>query len=250
MSKINEEAIIARIKKLLRHAESAAKLGSQAEAETFSNKVNELLLEYNLEMAQVQSSPDEDKFATWTYAESISFADNQSGNRWKKALVYALCEYNFCSSTINAYTKTFRVYGQMQNVDTVIWMYNYLSVGLLRLAQEKHMALTPTQKATYNRYAYLKDFLLGAVAGLEQKLEAQRKSHQQANALTGLMIVNKDALNEFVKKAVPDLKQARKPKIVMVGHGYTSGVKAGMEFQVGGALGSPNYAPKPKAIGS
>lgn len=228
------ENIVQRIKGLMRHADSAKELGSLEEAEIFTNKVNELLQKYNLEMAEVVATADKqnDQFKNWLYSESISYRDNQSGQRWRLALVEILCKHNYCSYTFKSGMKTFTVYGHLQNVDTVVWLYNYLSIGLLRLAQEHHVALPTEMKLYYNRYAYLKDFLMGAVNGLDQKLEAQRLASAQANKLTGLMVINKDALKKFVETTRPGIKTS-KSKPISVGSGYRHGIKAGLNYSIG-----------------
>jgi hypothetical protein len=244
----NTENIIQRIKGLMRHADSAKEMGSLAEAETFTNKVNELLLQYNLEMAEVVATADKqnDQFKNWMYSESISYKDNQSGQRWRLSLVETLCDNNLCSYTFKSGMKTFTVYGHMQNVDTVVWLYNYLSIGLLRLAQENHVALPAETKLFYNRYAYLKDFLLGAVRGLGEKMEAQRVASAQANKLTGLMVINKKALGEYLDKTNPGIKSV-KFKTVEVGSGYRKGLEVGRNYSIGKPL-EGNSTPEPKKL--
>lgn len=236
-STTNLDNIIQRIKGLMRHADSAKEMGSLAEAETFTNKVNELLMQYNLEMAQVVATADKqnDQFKNWMYSEDISYKDNQSGQRWRLGLVKVLCNHNLCSYTWNSYRKTFTVYGHMQNVDTVVWLYNYLSIGLLRLAQENHVALPAKTKLLYNRYAFLKDFLMGAIVGIEEKLEAQTLASAQANQIQGLMVINKAALGEYLKKTDPTVRTV-KQKMIYVGSGYNDGVEAGRNYSIGKPL--------------
>lgn len=92
-----QNAIISRIKKLMRHAESAKKLGSLEEAETFSAKVEELILEYNIELSQVKLEENEGEFDKWMYSEKLSYKDNQAGQRWRMELIEVLTKHNFCS---------------------------------------------------------------------------------------------------------------------------------------------------------
>jgi hypothetical protein len=245
----DNQTIIQRIKGLMRHADSAKEMGSLAEAETFTNKVNELLLQYNLEMMDVIAAADKnDQFKNWMYTENISYKDNQSGSRWKKLLVNVLTKHNLCTYTTLDYNKTFQVYGHMENVDVVVWMYNYLTIGLLRLAQEKHVALDPLIKAQYNRYAFLKDFLLGAVRGIDQKLEAQKQQSVELSKVTALIRTNEIALNGYLEKVVPKLGKARKSKTVYVGEGYGMGVEAGRNYNIGKPVGEGSKIPQSKQL--
>ncbi len=231
-----QEQIISRIKKLLKHAESAKQLGSLSEAESFAQKATELLLEHNLEMSQINMSEDSDQFEKWIYGESISYKDNQSGQRWRYNLINTLTSHNLCNFTFNTYMKTFRVYGRMENVDIVVWMYNFLSTAMLRIAQESHVKLNEETRRYYNRYAFLKDFLLGAVQGLNDKLEEQRRS--QSQNITSMILVNKDALEKYITKEVPNLKEARKRKVVIVGEAYNDGYEVGKNMSINKPLQS------------
>lgn len=228
-----QNAIIARIKKLMRHAESAKKLGSLEEAETFSAKVEELMLEYNIELSQVKLEENEGEFDKWMYGEKVSYKDNQAGQRWRLNLVETLCKYNFCNYTWNSRSHTFRVYGRMENVDTVVWMYNFLSIGLLRLAQEAHVKRDVMDSFIYgqNRYSFLKDWLIGAVDGLKRKFRLQREQSAYSEEIGGLVLYNKEALAKFLKVQDPTVKEVRM-KEINVGPAYRKGVKAGENYSI------------------
>lgn len=231
---MSKDHIIQRIKKLLKHAESAKELGSKEEAQAFAGKANELLMEHNLSMLDVAQSAEGDAFSEYVYGEKISYKDNQSGSRWKFELITVLTYFNLCNFTFNRGLKTFRVYGKMQNVDVVVWMYNFLSIGLLRLAQEAHVNMDPMMKVMYsNRYAFLKDFLLGAVVGIRRKLQAQRDEMAKSSQFNALMVVTDKQLGAFIGKAAPDVKEnTREAKTIMVGPAHSLGVKAGEKFNI------------------
>lgn len=230
------EKIKVRIAQLRKHSESAKNLGSLAEAEAFAMKANELLLEYNLKESEIDMSDDKDKFKKWGYSERLSFKCNQSGQRAKLKLVSVLCKHNLCQYIQDPYDKTFEVFGNMENVDNLVWMYNFLSVGLLRLAQESHVALSPMTKQMYNRYAYLKDFLLGAATGIDHKLTTQTAANAQVNQILAMIKVNKDDLDLYMSKTRSTKKT--KMKAIKVGFGYGEGVKAGENFNITKPLGS------------
>lgn len=229
-----KERLLIRIKKLMKHAESAKALGSLAEAETFSQKVSELLIEYNLTMAEVAeiADKDDDEFAKWIYGEDISYRDKRAGSRWRFELVGTLCNNNFCNFTYNSQKKTFRVYGRMENVDTVVWLYNYLSIGLFRIAEDEFTKLNPMEQVRYGgSRKYQKDFLLGAVVGIGRKFKKQKEENERAGQINALMVVNKEALKRFITQQDLNLKTV-KQRTVYVGAAYSKGVEAGEKYNI------------------
>lgn len=242
----NKDQILARIKKLLNHAKSARQMGSLQEAEAFAEKANELIIEYNLSIAEVDGVDLENKFDTWKFSESVNYGDNQSGSRWKYLLMAVLCEHNLCSFTFRQKQKTMKVYGMMENVDVVVWLYNYLSVGLLRLAQSSYNLISNKP----NRYSYLKDFLIGAVAGLNRKFEDQKKKFKEIASFGTLMVVNQKALNEFVKKEVPEIKDGSgiKKTINVDYNAYSEGFVAGKNYNINKPLSNSNSTSTTKSL--
>lgn len=225
------EVIKSRIAKLKKHAESAAIFGSVEEAATFTLKVSELLLEYNLLESDINMSDDSDKFKNWTYSEKLSFQCKQSGQRAKLELVGVLCKHNLCNYIWQSRAKTFEVYGKVENVDQVVWLYNYLSVGLLRLAQQAHVDALKNQTCFTNRYSFLKNFLIGAAQGIDKQLEKQKRESIRYSDTTSLIKVNKDDLLEYVTKTTPNVKEVTM-KIIKVGQGYNQGIEAGESYSI------------------
>jgi len=230
------KVIISRIKKLMKHAESAKSLGSLEEAETFSAKVEELMIEYNIELSQIKINQNEDEFEKWQYSEKINYKDNQAGQRWRLDLVEVLSKHNFCNYTWNSGTKTFRVYGRMENVDTVVWMYNFLSIGLYNLAVK--MYNIPNFDFDYriiynnNRYFFLKDWLTGAVQGINNKLQKQKDQSIYSDKLTGLILYNSEALERYLLLTNKNVKTVKTKEVQIVGPAYESGIKAGENYVI------------------
>jgi hypothetical protein len=248
-AKIN--VIISRIKKLMRHAESAKKLGSLEEAETFSAKVEELMIEYNIELSQIDLDKDtsynEHEFDKWQYSEKINYKDNQAGQRWRLDLVAVLSKHNFCNYVFNSGTKTFKIYGQMENVDTVVWMYNFLSIGLYHLAVKLYnipnFDLDYRKIYNNNRYFFLKDWLSGAVQGINNKLQKQKDDSIYSDKITGLVLYNNEALVRFLTSTNKNVKTVNLKAIQIIGPAYEDGIKAGENYNINSRL-STEQSPK------
>ena len=231
---MSREEIIERIKKLMRHSKSAEALGSIEEAEAFAKKATELLMEYNLEMIDIlkDEANTENEFANWCYSEKVSYKDTQGGNRWKLTLMSHLTHANFSSYTYNRYFKTLRVYGRIQNVEVVVWMYNFITTSMLSIARQHYALLSDAEKIFYPKYRYFPDFLLGAANGIGAKLRAQRAEMTQSDNLHALMVLTEDALQRFVKIENPDIKEGRKAKKKFVGPGYSTGFEVGQNYSI------------------
>ncbi len=224
------DIIINRIKKLLKHADSAKELGSIEEAEAFIKKANDLLLAHNLELHQIPLNEDEDMFAKWIYGEDISYKDNQAGNRWQLDLIKVLCKHNLCNYTFRYRLKTFRVYGRLENVDIVHYLFNYLSIGLIRLSRESYKSLSKEKRNNY-RSAYLKSFLLGAVDGIDVKLKESLNKSNYKEQVQGLILYNDKALEKFINEKVPNIK-TRALRSVNIGEGYEEGFESGKNYSI------------------
>ncbi len=230
------ESIKARIKKLILHAESAKSLGSLEEAETFSAKVEELMIEYNIELSEIDLDKDENEFDKWMYSERINYKDNQAGQKWRLDLIAVICKHNFCNYTWNPSTKTFKIYGRMENVDVVVWLYNFLSIGLFRLGVK--MFNTPDIDIDYrkiynnNRYFFLKDWLCGAVIGINIKLQKQKDSSINHDAINSLILYNSEALERFLKTTNPTCKTVKIKPTQISGPAFESGIIAGENYTI------------------
>jgi hypothetical protein len=228
-----KEQIISRIKKLLKHAESAKSIGSLKEAEVFAAKAQELLMEYNVTMMEVAmaAEKDNDQFASWTYGESISYAD-LSGNRWKFELIDVLTKHNLCRFTFNKYLKTFRVYGNMSNVDTVVWLFNFINIALLRLSKDSYCAIPMDRRFLTTRRAYIQSFLVGAVHGLDKKLQLQREEQARNAKMHDLIVYNAKALETYLQIIVPNIKPGKGFGKTDLGMGYREGYETGKGLTV------------------
>lgn len=231
MDKNHIETIKERIAKLRKHAESADKLGSQEEAATFAAKATELLLEYNLLESDIKMGDNINRFKHWKYSERLSYKCNQSGQRAKLKLVKILCSHNLCDYVWRSGPKTFEVYGNMENVDQVVWLYNYLSVGLLRLAQQAHVEGTKNGSITINRYSFLKNFLIGAASGIDNQLKRVREANIHSSNINALIKVNNGYLEKFLEEDHPNIKGV-KSRIIIVGQGYIDGIEAGENYSI------------------
>jgi hypothetical protein len=227
----NIDIIKSRIKKLLKHAESAKNLGSIHEAELFAAKATELITEYNLNLLEILSFNNEkEDFSNYMYGETLSYRDNQASHGWRYRLCQVITKHNFCNFTYKSYIYTLRIYGRVENVDTCVFLYNYLSIAILRIGQEKWKNSSELIQARYTRFKFLKDFCIGAVQGINNQLKKQKEA--QSEKISALILYNDKALGEFLKIENPDIKIKSGVKKTKVGAGYHIGFEAGEKMKI------------------
>jgi hypothetical protein len=112
-------------------------------------------------------------------------------------------------------------------------MYNFLSIGLLRLAQEAHVNRDLMSQVIYGerRYAFLKDWLVGATVGIDNKLTKQKEQSVHSEEISGLVLYNKEALKKFLKIENPEIKTVKRKRIA-VGPAYKDGIEAGENYSI------------------
>lgn len=260
MSHEDLNAIKEKLQKLMAKADSAKEIGNAAEAAAFSAKVNDLLTKYNLEMADVEFSKEDEVIAD--NANGLILL-NKTG-RWTSRLLSVLCNYNYCKSVYHTFgrSKEMRVtiVGKKENVEVVLFLYNILKSQLEKIAKnEWRLYMKDTQlkiKAAYqdvpsgmskmtdnmikrpwkyfksvmNRQAFYKSFFLGAVVGVNERLESEMKKAEvtYGEKVTALVRVNDAQIERFIAEKFGNLGRFKKAKSISInGAVYEKGVEAG-----------------------
>jgi hypothetical protein len=235
---MSNEIIVKKIQALFNKAASAKEINSLEEANAFAAKAHELLLKHNLDLTDLAiASKNPDSFKGWVYSEEIKYTDNQSGQAWRLQLINVLAMFNLCSFTFNRKEQYFNVYGREENVDTVVWLYNYLGVNLSKIAFKKFKELDKVSKAKYTRFRFLKDFLLGAVLGLQSQFKKQQEEHALVEKITALIKSNIEVLDKYIDKKFPNIPEASVSKNShKAGSAYVDGFIVGENISLGAAL--------------
>lgn len=245
------EKILDRVKKLLAKAESAKEIGSLAEAEAFMQKVNELMIEYNLSMHDIRmaAAADNDKFADWIYGEYVEYKENLAGGRWRMDLIKMICRHTLTGIVFNTHIKKFRVYGQIENVESTVWQYNFLSSRLLSMAKDARKE--SAEALEHCRHTFLKDYLMGSIHGIERKLIEQAKESKLKDAVNQLIKYNDKALDEYVKEKVGDvIKSMPRGNQTLASGAYKKGYNDGKSMSMGNRLSASEQAVQKKLLGS
>ena len=255
------EKIIDKIKKLAAKAESAKEIGNIEEAAAFSAKVNEMLTQYNLDMAELGTESEEE-------IGDEKFFDMNLNYRWKIDLLTVLCEYNYCEcfftrhvkgykATRSGYKTTYErehsstIIGKPENVEVVRYLHSMLVSQFQTMAgnawgaylkdvrrQLVELGYAPNGRvykdpAKYTNatsaHVYKTSFYKGAVAGVLKKLKEQMEKAEQKHGqkMTDLMVVNNAAVQAYMKEHFGKMGTMRNSKSELNASAYRKGVEAG-----------------------
>lgn len=260
MSHEDLNAIKEKLQKLMVKADSAKEIGNAAEAAAFSAKVNDLLTKYNLEMADIEFSKEDEVIA-----------DDQKGlillnktGRWTSRLLSTLCNYNYCKCVYHTFGRSkemcVTIIGKKENVEVVRFLYDILKSQLEKIAKNewrlymkdiqlkilaaRQEVLTESSKMTenmvkkpwkyfksvMNRQAFYKSFFLGAVVGVNERLESEMKKAEvtYGEKVTALVRVNDAQIERFIAEKFGKLGGFKKAKSISINSSvYEKGLEAG-----------------------
>ena len=197
---MEREDIIVKIRKLLKLQYGAEQIGSTGEAYQAARMVQKLLLEYNLQMSDIEESEDGDATRI-TESDGIPYAD-QYGNTWKLQLMNVICKFNLCRCLYNGPTRKMTIVGAEANVIICREFYQYLLKVFTRLSMDR---LNEAQnEAMHNRRfltedkkkEYVRSYLEGVGQGLYENYESRQATVQE----TGLVLCHNSLIDTFLKE--------------------------------------------------
>lgn len=254
--------IFQKIQKLYAKAMSSKNIGSLKEAEAFMLKVQEYLAEYNLEMSLLNETPGEKTNITEI---QIDFKGLVSYGNWETLLMSSICRYNWCTYFYNSATKKITIIGRGDNIGVCRYLYNFITINLIALSKTSYYGkvdewdkklsgrftveelaaqgytsfeevLHKNKLLPYRRY-YIRDYLAGAVQGIEAKFAEQQRRQREATNMNGLVLFNKEKLDQYMMEFHPYIS-VNKSKTIKRGQGYLEGYEGGYNMKIGEALDS------------
>jgi len=142
------EKIIDLIRKLNAHAESAASIGNMAEAEAFAAKVQDLLQQHKLDMAEVeQATLDlEDPMQRRTVqSDDYDRPRKRRRENWTEQLGHVVAAYHFCSMAVVQASNDLLFYGRQSDIQVAMFIFVYLARIAGRLGREEMVRIKSTE---------------------------------------------------------------------------------------------------------
>lgn len=240
MSEDEKETIIQKIKKLHIKAENAKNIGSEAEANAFAQKVQEMLNKHKLDMSVLQFQDHakaviERVSVDWP-SYGHEFKDREEP--WLAALLNIIARHNQCIIITYKRSNRMLLYGRKIDIESV----DYLIKTLLPMARllgyrayhkiyEEIRPLDPDERKRILK-GYKESWKLGFVTGIREAIDEARRT-AEAQSTSGAL-VRLDSLIEHVFNKVREdnpgiTTSASKRTGIKNSEAFMNGHKSGVE---------------------
>lgn len=224
-----ENNILERIQKLLNLQKGAEEVGSLHEAELAAVRVHELLLKYNLDMADVTGYVKPEASEINRFDEKGIINPKNEG-KWIHALYHTLCRYNFCSLIVHirAEHPYAILIGTKVNVESVKFLADQLE-NRIRILEKNAWK---QNRSSEKRNAFRRGFFYGAVKGIDDQLQAKKRQEEaDNNKVTALVISNRNKLETFIDSEFGNLRPGKAIKS-SAASGMTMGYRQGRSMDI------------------
>lgn len=222
------EKIEDKIKKLIAKAESAEKLGNQAEAELFAMKAQEMAIKYAIDLSNLKTG-DREKITLTEISHDMLVKPHEG--QWILELYSTIAQHNF----------GYMFKRRKQNNSIMIVLvaepsYSNLIDTICQslMTRIRIAALTAMRETRFqgNRNAFKRAFFVGAVRGINAKLTEQMKQKQQEYpTLMPVLLDNKTKIQNFINENL-NLKAGRASKAPGMADAKVMGFRTGKDMSI------------------
>jgi hypothetical protein len=241
------EEIIEKIQKLLEFQAGAEKINSPEEAANAAEKVQKLLMKYNLQMEDIGQRKQKSKVGKNEFKD-ITPKKNES--TWIFDLYNGLAKYNMCKLIIMSRWSPDKskvvqyacLIGEEQNILTVKFLGDQLEPRLRNMGNKRFHEFKNAVGEKKN--TFMRGYLKGAARGIHNQLkDAQEKMMREESSCNALVLVKSKAIEEFVAEEFKNLGKAKSTHIKGSG-GFGIGQLDGQSMSInqGIAGGQPQGA--------
>jgi len=167
------ENIIEKIKKLIKHQQSAEKIGSLNEANAFASKIQKMLNEYNLSMKDITLEELEEKIIQDFMSCRVPSVSKTLGY----FVMYPIAKYNYCRIYLAG--DNMCIVGTKENIEVCKYIYDFCLNNFVRIGKDEFKK----ENLQIGVDTYLRNFLQGAATGLELKFKNERKLQETENLI-------------------------------------------------------------------
>ncbi len=240
------ETVLARVKKLLTHADSAAALGSQEEAAAFAAKATQLLLDHKLSLSDVEllAEQAEDPILDgWFNPMAHTDIKRGAGARraaWVEEIICAVAAAHFCSVIVLPGSKRVCIVGRKSDGELACYLIVTLITVADRLAvkHERVVRVAAQKNGDAPPESPKRAFLLGFAAAIAQRLRAQRQQAMQQGGQHALTVFRSAelAVAEHIKANIKTSKVGSPSSVVHDADSFSAGHAAGKQVSLHGGL--------------
>ena len=243
----NTLRIIDKIRKLIRHEQSARECSTPEEAAAFAGRIQELLIKHKIDMGEVRVDGD-------PQAERVGNEEVKAGHysvRFGRGYVpladnrmmRVVADAHFCQAIALPGTNTILLVGAAEDRAVAVAMFRFLLTTMKRQAR---ISLAEVKRARRSVRMFKPDFYRGFTNTVDRRYHEMR----QTNSCTAL--VRADALvKQYVESNYETVEaKPRKHKGRINRHGYFAGVVAGSAVDLGTNVMGGSNAPESNRSGN
>lgn len=162
---MSRDHVLERLRKLKAHADSAAEIGSEAEAQAFAAMFQKILLENKLEMTDIEFKAEEAaepvKRHEIDYSKYPDWEDSRRrGTGWEVKLVSVIARAHFTRPIFYSQSNRVALVGRKSDVAVA----EYMIITMVRTAEK----IADKEKAKYSWEVYKRDRSTAAARGFKQ----------------------------------------------------------------------------------
>lgn len=210
--------IKSKINKLLKLKEGAEKVGSLEEAQLAAKRVRDLLVKYNLELADVQE-PEEKQIGNELVMASNIIPFNKSHGKWLYYLYTVTAKFNYCSAVCvqgDPSRVAINIFGEHYNIQIVKDLSHQYAIQIIQLEKERWK--TVGKLSGDKRPAFRRAYYLGAVNGLAHQFNEQNEElkKEHGEKVNELMVMSNQLVRNAVEEYFSDkggVEKGRKSKV-------------------------------------
>jgi len=224
------ERIIDKIKKLIRHEQSARSCSTKEEAAAFAAKIHELLAQHKINLSEVAVDDESAK-------AKVGEEEVQTGRKLRygggyvpledNCLMNVIAKAHFCQAVLLAGTNVILVVGEEQDRAVVVEMFRFLLSTMKRLARIEEEV---TRKKRLSVRKFKPYFYRGFTYAVWQRYDALQQKESECTALVRANALVKAYVAE--KHKTEEVK-TRKRKGRHNRHGYFAGLHHGRQVDLG-----------------
>ena len=242
-----EERIIEKVKKLIELQHGAEAIGSLEEAANAAEKVQTILMKYNLELADVTNHVNKTKEEILRFQEKGIFAKKNEG-QWIYHLYSMLSRYNFCGIILSGFwdngkkNSYVNIIGTKENVEVVKFLGEILEERIRILCRRAYNSEGKYYEKNPN--AFRRAYYEGAVMGINDQLEEAKQRAMQVNIkVTALVLATDKKINNAITQMFPNLGKGKRSRTLSSEAGGAMGYRDGKTISINKGINGSNDTP-------
>lgn len=235
------KTIIERVQKLMQLEQGAKEIGSLEEAANAAEKVQRLLMKYNLEMSDIsRHTPEEAQSIGRMKYQDVKARKNEG--QWIYRLYSVLATHNFCDIVFTTFydpeqkkkNKYVNLIGTKENVEVVKFLAEQLEARL-RILEGR--AWNSGSHYGEKRGAFRRGYFMGAAQGIGHQLDIAKQQMIRDSPQTSALVVQTDKqLAEAVAALFPNLRMGKAPKRLSGQQGAAHGFRDGSSMSINSGI--------------